>query len=266
MYEILHLFIAFLIALSVTYLIIPMWIEVCHKWKLFDFPDTRKLHAPCIPTMGGLAIFAGVFISFFLFAEIKHGEIIRYILCASLLLFFTGFFDDLVDLPASRKLFIQVIAAGIIVAGGSRISGFYGILGINQIPVWAQYPLTMLFVIGVTNAYNLIDGIDGLAGGLGAIAALCFGIMFFEYGYTDFAILSLCITGSLIGFLFYNFHPAKIFMGDTGSLLIGFIISALAVNLLSISEINHTALLTVSPSFIPWCFSMTSPSAALWSG
>lgn len=250
MQEYIRLTISFIIALAVTYLIIPLWIEVCNKWKLFDFPDTRKLHAPCIPTMGGLAIFAGIFISFFLLADIHQLASIRFIVCASLLLFFTGFFDDLLDLKATKKLFIQIVAAFIVVCGGSRIGNLSGIIGLHEIPVWSQYLITIMFVVSITNAYNLIDGIDGLAGGLGLIGSLAFGFMFLEYQYFDFAVLSFCISGSMVGFLIFNFHPAKIFMGDTGSLLIGFLLASLAVNLLSIIEIRQASLPTISPAFI----------------
>jgi len=244
------LFTPFIIALTVTSLLIPMWIAVCHKWKLFDSPDVRKLHSDCIPSMGGLAIYAGVFMSFFLFADLAHLENLKFLLCGTILLFFTGFFDDLLDIAASRKLAIHVVAAFIVVAGGNRITSLYGIAGLDEIPLWMQYPVTIFFIIAVTNAYNLIDGIDGLAGSLGVIGSLTFGFVFLEYGQTVFAILSFCISGSLIGFLCYNFHPAKIFMGDTGSLLIGFILSSLSVNLLSINEISHAGGIYVSPSFI----------------
>ncbi len=244
------IFIPTLLALSITYLLIPLWISVCHKWKLFDFPDERKQHAPSIPTMGGLAIFAGIFMSFFLFADSLNIETIRYLLCGVLLLFFTGFFDDLLDLPAMKKLAIQVLAAVIVVAGGSRIGSFYGLFGIHAIPEWAQYAASIGFIIAVTNAYNLIDGIDGLAGSIGLISSLILGFIFLEYQQDMYAILSFCISGSLVGFLFYNFHPARIFMGDTGSLLIGFLLSTLSINLLQVNEMSHSGSVLISPSLI----------------
>ncbi|MGB3077296.1 MAG: MraY family glycosyltransferase, partial [Chitinophagales bacterium] len=243
-------FLPFLIAMSITFLLVPMWIAVCNKLQLFDSPDSRKLHAPSIPTMGGLAIFAGIFMSFLLFGELTYMATLKYILCASILLFFTGFFDDLLDIPASRKLLIQVIASFIVVCDGTRITNFYGILGIHEIPVFMQYPVTLFFIIAITNAYNLIDGIDGLAGGLGLIGSATFGFLFLNFQREDLAILSFCISGSLIGFLFYNFHPAKIFMGDTGSLLIGFLLSSLAINLLSLNEMSTSGSLIISPALL----------------
>ncbi len=249
MNDILQYLIPFACALIVTCALLPMWISVCKKWKLFDFPDTRKLHSPCIPTMGGLAIFGGVFMSFLLFANMDHNGHLRYLICATILLFFTGFFDDLLDIHATRKLIIQVVAALIVVVGGNRITSFYGIGGLNEIPVWAQYPVTMFFIIAVTNAYNFVDGIDGLASSLGIIGSAAFGVIFMLNGQSDFAILSFCLAGSLVGFLFFNFHPAKIFMGDTGSLLIGFVVSTLAVNILSIPEAAFAGL-AIRPAFI----------------
>ena len=234
----------------ITLMIIPSWIKVCRKWTLFEKPDDRKRHKESIPTMGGLAIYAGIMIAFLLLStELSH-QTIQYLITGSLILFFTGFFDDLLDLHALKKLGFQIIAAVIVAYGGVRFTNLYGFAGIYDIPLWLQYSVTVLFIVSITNAYNLVDGIDGLAGSLGIMASLIFGGLFYMFGYNDYAVLSFCISGALAGFLKYNFHPARIFMGDTGSLILGFLLATLAINLLSLAEIPNAKITIVSPALI----------------
>jgi UDP-GlcNAc:undecaprenyl-phosphate/decaprenyl-phosphate GlcNAc-1-phosphate transferase len=228
-----HFVMPFGLAMIITVMLIPLWITICSRWKLFDEPDSRKHHSKTTPSMGGIAIFAGLFISFLVFAEITELNKIRYLFGAVLILFFTGFFDDLMDISPSKKLLLQIITTIIIFYSGFRITSLDGLLWIHEIPGILQLPLTMVMVVLFTNAYNFIDGVDGLAGSLGVIASSCFGAIFMHYGKLDFAVLSFCITGALLGFLFFNFSPAKIFMGDTGSLVIGFILSVMAIELLN---------------------------------
>lgn len=218
----------------ITAYLIPCWINVCNKWNLFEKTDERKKHKANVPTLGGLAIYAGIMITFLILGRDLSAYTIKYLMAASLILFFTGFFDDLLDLPASKKLIFQFVAAFLISFGGTRITSLYGVFGINEMPEVFQYIVTMFFIVGITNAYNLVDGIDGLAGSLGLVANMIFGTIFIMNGFIDFAIMSFCISGALLGFLLYNFHPAKIFMGDTGSLIIGFLIASQAINVLSI--------------------------------
>jgi UDP-N-acetylmuramyl pentapeptide phosphotransferase/UDP-N-acetylglucosamine-1-phosphate transferase len=229
-------------------MLIPVWISICKKWKLFDEPDTRKHHVTMTPSMGGIAIFAGLFISFLVFANVSQPDKIRYLFGASLILFFTGFFDDLMDVPPVKKLILQVISTCVVYYGGFRIMDLNGILWLHEIPELFQLPLTMLLVITFTNAYNFIDGVDGLAGCLGVVATSCMGALFFYYGKYDYALLSFCITGALLGFLFFNFSPAKIFMGDTGSLVVGFLISVLSIELLNSGASGAET--AINPAFI----------------
>jgi UDP-GlcNAc:undecaprenyl-phosphate/decaprenyl-phosphate GlcNAc-1-phosphate transferase len=225
---------AFFSALLITAILVPSWINVCHKWHLFEANDERKNHSGNTPTLGGLAIYAGLMISFLLLGHKLGAHTVKSLMAASLILFFTGFFDDLLSMAAGKKLLLQLIASGIIAYGGTRITGMQGLLGIEAIPEWMHYPATMFIIVIITNAFNLIDGIDGLAASLGIIASALFGFIFFNHGRYDFAILSFCLTGSLTGFLIYNFHPARIFMGDTGSLIVGFILASLSIELLAL--------------------------------
>ncbi len=244
------IFLPFIISLIITMLVIPSWINVCKKWNLFEKTDDRKLHHESVPTMGGLAIYAGIIISFLLLSKQLSNQPIQYLIAGSLILFFTGFFDDLLDMNAKKKLALQIIASSIVVFGGIRITNLYGFLGINEIPIWLQYSVTILFIVSITNAYNLVDGIDGLAGSLGVMASLIFGWLFYQFEYTDYAILSFCMTGALVGFLKYNYHPAKLFMGDTGSLILGFLLATQAINLLDIREIPNAKVSIISPALV----------------
>ena len=238
--------------------LIPCWIKVCNKWGLFEkADDERKRHKHIVPTMGGLTIFVGTLFSFLIFSDSATVADGRYILAACIALFFTGFFDDLLELHALRKLVLQILCAVIVAYDGTRITNLYGVFGVTELPIIMQYLLTVGVIVIITNAYNLIDGIDGLAGSLGMVSAIIFGFLFLEFGRPEFAILSFALAGALLGFLYYNFHPAKIFMGDTGSLLIGFILSTQAIQLLNCntamlhSGINFSPALITAVLYIP---------------
>ncbi len=245
----------FAMAMMISIVLIPLWITICRRWKLFDEPDNRKHHSAITPSMGGIAIFAGIFISFLVFADIYDHNKLRYLFGSLLLLFFTGFFDDLMDIPPSRKMILQAISATIIYYSGFKITSLDGLLWLHEIPFVLQFPLTLIFIMMFTNAYNFIDGVDGLAAFVGVIITSYFGALFFHYGKTDYAVLSFCVTGALLGFLFFNFSPAKIFMGDTGSLVIGFLIAVLAIELLNSGiaqpEIAPNPVLLISILFVP---------------
>ena len=165
----LHNVAPFGLSLLIAIVLIPVWISICRKWHLFDEPDARKHHRHLTPSMGGIAIFAGLFISYLSFAIIEDPESMRYLFGASLILFFTGFFDDLMDVPARNKLMLQIGSAAVVFAGGFRIESLGGFLGIYEIPFVIQLPLTLFFIVAFTNAFNFIDGIDGLAASLGLV-------------------------------------------------------------------------------------------------
>lgn len=151
-------------------------------------------------------------------------------------MFFIGIKDDIVDMPASKKFIGQMIAALIIVLFGDiRITSMCGVFGIYDIPYYVSAPFSLAVIILIVNAFNLVDGVDGLAGGLGAIASFTFGLWFFNYNEIPLCILSFSVFSALLAFLIYNFSPARIFMGDTGSLVIGLIMAVLAINFIELS-------------------------------
>ncbi len=229
----------FLTAFLISFLSIPSIIRVAELKYLYDEPGERKSHSHKVPTLGGIAIFAAFAISLNFWADFSKLPEIQYVLCATLLMFFTGLKDDIVHLVAYKKLIIQIIAASIlIIAGDVRLTSFYGLFGIREISFLPSYFLSLITIVGITNSFNLIDGINTLAAGLGILITSVFGGWFFLHGFLEYAILSFSLTGGLLGFLYYNWSPAKIFMGDTGSLLLGIVCSVLAIKFIEINRVN----------------------------
>lgn len=219
-------------AFIVTILVIPVIILVAKKKKLYDEPDDkRKLHKQPIPSLGGLGMFIGFILSLLLTINFaKDAPEFQFYIAAFLLIFFLGIKDDIMIISPAKKFVGQLITAGILIYKSNLlISNMHGFLGINAIPTEASYFLTVFAIVVIINAFNLIDGVDGLAGGIGLISSLVFGTFFFVNGDLPYAVLAFSFAGSLIGFLYYNFHPAKIFMGDTGSLMIGLINTILVI-------------------------------------
>jgi len=223
-------FLSLLTAGVITAFAIPSIIRVSKLKHLFDVPDERKHHKEVIPTLGGMAIFAGMLFAVTFWTDQVQIVELQYIIASLLILFFIGIKDDLVNLRASKKLIGQIIAGIILVHMAEiRLTTFYGMFGIRDLPLWFSYFFSVFTCVVITNAFNLIDGIDGLAGTLGIIGAFTFGLWYHYLGMSQYTILCSALIGSLLAFLWFNKTPAKIFMGDTGSMLIGFIMSLLAM-------------------------------------
>lgn len=223
------LFIVFITAVAISSLLIPQIIRYSFKYGWVDVPDNRKIHIRSVPNLGGVAIFLGLFFASVFWLKYFNSNDFIYLIFGVIILFVTGIFDDIKGLRAKKKLFIQIVAAFIVVAGGIRITSFQGFLGIYELPVYTQYVFSVFVIVGVVNAYNLMDGIDGLAGGIGVINFGILGYVFYSMHHMAYALLAIAVAGSLIGFLIYNFNPAKIFMGDTGALIIGFLTVVLGI-------------------------------------
>ncbi len=214
----------------ITAFAIPSIIRIAEIKHLFDVPDERKHHKRSVPTLGGMAIFAGLIFSITFWTDQVQIVELQYIITSLLILFFIGIKDDLVNLRAWKKLAGQIVAALILVhMADVKLTTFYGMFGIKDLPVWFSYIFSAFTCVVITNAFNLIDGIDGLAGSLGIVGAFTFGLWFHFLGMTQYTILCSALIGSLLGFLWFNKTPARIFMGDTGSMLIGFVMAILAM-------------------------------------
>lgn len=224
------------LAFMVTFLAIPVIIQVAKDKKLFDEPDERKVHKTAIPTLGGLGIFAGFIIATLMGVPSGITSELQYFAAAAIVIFFLGIKDDILILSASKKFIGQLIAAGIVIKfAGVQITNMHGFLGIYEIPHIASIVLTIFTIIVITNSFNLIDGVDGLAGSLGLLTTIVFGTYFYFAGQLTYAVMAFALAGSIIGFLIYNFSPAKIFMGDTGSLLLGLINSILVIKFINVA-------------------------------
>lgn len=219
----------------ITFFAIPIIIQVAREKKLFDEPDERKVHKMVIPTLGGLGIFAGFILATLLGSPAGISEL-QYFVAAAIVIFFLGIKDDILILSAAKKFIGQLVAAGIIIKfGGVQITNMHGFLDIGELPNLASIVFTLFTIIVIVNSFNLIDGVDGLAGSLGLLTAMIFGVYFAYVGLILYAVIAFSLAGSLIGFLIYNFSPARIFMGDTGSLLIGLINSIMVVKFINIA-------------------------------
>lgn len=214
-----------------VYFLMPLLIEVAGTKNLFDLPDgERKFHSRHIPSLGGIGIFVAFICGFSISGYAAQMSGYPFIMAALTMLFFTGLKDDLMRLSPAKKLIIQLFASVVVVLGGGlMIDNFYGLFGIGQLPVWVSVPPTIFTFIVVMNAYNLIDGIDGLAGGVGIFASLFFGAGFYVAGEMPMAVFCLMMAVVLSAFLIHNFRPATIFMGDSGSLMIGFALAFMAI-------------------------------------
>lgn len=220
-------------------LILPPVVRVAKKIKLFDRQTGRKIHKSKIPPVGGVAFCTAASLAFLLNSENFDIDSKKYVFAASFFLFFIGLLDDIIDIPAKKKFAIEAIIFSIlIVLGNYRITSFDGLLGIGEVGYLPGFIITLVFILGTVNAWNLIDGIDGQASGLGIQASLFFGIWFSAAGHPTLAILAFSLSGSLAGFFLFNVYGKKfkVFMGDSGSLVIGLILSVLAIRFMNLSS------------------------------
>ena len=233
-------FTAFMVVLYST----PALIKVAVLKRLIDSPsEDRKIHKRSVPTIGGIIIYAGTLFAYTLWYNIDdlndtigtHQAIreFKLIIATSLLLFFVGVKDDIIGTAPVKKLFAHILVALILVLiGDIRITGLHGIFGVYDIPDWGSVFLSIFTYVVVVNSLNLIDGVDGLAAGVGFISSCAFGIWFICANNYPYAALAFALAGALFGFLIFNFSPAKIFMGDSGSLVIGMFVCVLAIKLI----------------------------------
>ena len=238
------LILVFLTAFVVVLYSTPALIKVAVLKRLIDSPtEDRKIHKRSVPTIGGIIIYAGTLFAYALWYNIDdmiyYDKILesvkefKLIIATSLILFFVGVKDDIIGTAAVKKLFAHIIVALILVLMGDiRITGLHGIFGVYSIPYWGSVFISIFTYVVVVNSFNLIDGVDGLAAGIGLLSASAFGIWFIFAGDFPYAALAFSLAGALAGFLIFNFAPAKIFMGDSGSLVIGMFICVLAIKMI----------------------------------
>lgn len=224
------IFLAISTAFLIGFLLTPIVILFLKKMELMDSPGGRKIHNGFIPSMGGIAFVLATFVSVLAWLDSQLIMEIRFLLAAFGLMFFVGLRDDMVNMSAFQKLAGQFIAAYLVVIMADiRFTGFYGFFGIYDIPLWLSYGISFFTILALTNSFNLIDGLDGLAGTISLVSFLFLGWWFLEANLTSYSVFSFILVGAILSFLVYNWHPAKIFMGDTGSLSLGFALAVLTV-------------------------------------
>ncbi|GAA4720951.1 glycosyltransferase family 4 protein [Brevibacillus fulvus] len=231
-----------LTSLIVTFIATPYVKKLAVKIGAVDAPDQRKVHKRIMPRLGGLAIYIGYLVSFFLFVPYEKTEEMLGIFVGGTIIMLTGMLDDKFQLSPKWKLLGQLVGTAVVVIP-------FGLkIGIVHLPyngyidfssgwlAWLAIPITIFWIVGVTNAINLIDGLDGLSAGVSGIAVGTMAVVALIMGYSgagayynDVATYCFVLLGAILGFLYFNFHPAKIFMGDTGSLFLGFNLAALSI-------------------------------------
>lgn len=218
---------AFIIALGVAYLVTPFVQRLAVRWGAVDKPDERKVHTGIIPRLGGLAIYAGFLVSVLASAHVTL-ELFG-ILAGGTAILLLGVIDDIYQIPAKVKLAGQIAAASVLLLFDIRIDWITNPLGsMVYLDLWA-IPITLIWVVSLTNTLNLIDGLDGLAAGVSIIAAVTIFLMAVAQNFALVAVLTAALAGSALGFLYFNFSPARIFMGDTGSMFLGYMLAAVSV-------------------------------------
>ena len=256
-------------------IVIPQILLIAFRRQLMDEPDERKIHRSLVPRLGGIAFKPVIFFSMAFimgvnlalgndgaFAEaLVDAKALLFGFCAVMVLYLVGMADDLVGVKYRAKFVIQILCAAMLVAGGVWLQSLHGVLWLHALPMWVGAPLTILVVVFITNAINLIDGIDGLASGLCAIAFLFYGVTFFMLGHYFYAMLSFATLGVLVPFFYYNVfgnpeRQKKIFMGDTGSLTIGILLSFITIKLVMFVPTESSAtpnpmIMAFAPLLVP---------------
>jgi len=233
---------SFISACLISYLSVPPIVTLAKAKMLCALPNGRTSHQGAVPTLGGIAIFAGFIISALLFSSYIVFPPLPFITAGCLIIFFSGLKDDIFIISPYSKIATQILAsATIIYFADIRITNFHGFLGINEISYIYSFLITIFVFIVIINSYNLIDGIDGLASVIGIVSSFAFGSWFFLTQHFQYAVLCFALAGSLVGFLRFNLSKKqyKLFMGDTGSLLVGFVIAVLVI------QFNEFNLLTI---------------------
>jgi UDP-GlcNAc:undecaprenyl-phosphate GlcNAc-1-phosphate transferase len=225
------------ISLVMVLILVPGLKNLAFRIGLVDKPNHRKLHDDSVPLTGGIAIALGTALSLLVnntFMEAFQENI--YMLSAALLLLIVGALDDRADIRPIYRLVIQFGCAYMIAASGLRISSLYGVFGIGEIPASLQYGLTIFVIVGVVNAFNLMDGIDGLAGSLAIVGLIVFSVLSYAFGRYEYTIVFIALIGAILGFLRFNLSKNKIFMGDGGSLFLGFILVVSGIRLIELTN------------------------------
>ncbi len=246
----------FVTAFALTFLAIPAIIQVARVKKLYDQPNQRSSHREPTPSLGGIAIFGGAICGIVLWTPVETFGDLQYILGAMLIIFLIGMKDDMMPVSPTQKFSAQIFAALILVYKAHvKLGSLHGIMGIHSLPEMMGFALSLVAIVGLINAFNLIDGINGLAGGITLVVCCILGAWFFTTNHIAMAVVAFTLAGAVVAFLKFNLTPAKIFMGDTGSLLVGAICAVLVLKFVEL----HAQLPVGSPGVLkaPLAFALS---------
>ncbi len=216
-----------IIAFVVSYILTPYLAQVGKKQNMVDLPNHRKVHEEAIPNLGGIVIFFGFLLSLLFIVQIE-GQV-KTILVAGVIILLLGIVDDIADLSPKHKFIIQMIPALIVIIYNSDLINSFIVNQLKNVDLlgYFLYPILILWIVGVTNSINLIDGLDGLACGVSIITLITFLILGWKQNFETLNLISIALTGSMLALLRFNFYPAKIFLGDSGSTFTGFILASI---------------------------------------
>ncbi len=257
-YNVFLIVVTIFLAAFVSYKSYPIIIKISRLKRLMAKPENRSVHKVATPNLGGIGIFLGIITVLTFLGGLLNYNNLLCLIGALVILFFTGLKDDLVNITPKQKLLGQIVAAICVIAlTDLRIDSFHGLFGIETLPYMASVIFSLFVFIVVMNSFNLIDGVDGLAGSIGITASLFFAIYFYLNNNDSMLIVSLSLIGALSSFLFFNFSKLhKIFMGDTGSMILGFLMAYQGISFIKINSLaDSTIQIPNSPLFILALFS-----------
>ena len=254
---------AFVIGAIATVVTIPLIIAFCRKFGYFDQPNQRKVHKAAIPRLGGMAFLPSLALSFAVTMLVYYSQTMYYadfhytaalMVIGAAIVFVVGGMDDLLDLPANLKFVILAIGSLALPVCNLAIDNLHGFFGVYEVPQWVAYPLTVLVIMTIVNAINLIDGIDGLASGISVICLGTFVYLYTDLRYIIFTVMSAALLGSVLAFMGFNLFGKvgrmKIFMGDAGSLILGYVLAYLAIKYMMVTE--QDIYTDINPILIPY--------------
>lgn len=240
------------ISFLISFLLFPVVIKIFKQLKWYDTPGTHKIHSDFVPSMGGVVLLLGASLALIMSLPLQQWITMKYFFISVLLMFLIGLRDDVLALSPRQKLVSQFLPVVVLVfLDDAKLISFYELGDGNPIPLPLTYFISLLTVVIISNAYNLIDGIDGLAGAIGILALVFFGGWFYVADQGYLSLIALSFAGALIAFLIFNWQPSSIFMGDTGALTIGLILSFFAIRFINYNSalpIGHMAKFTASIS------------------
>ena len=249
--DVLLILTAFFLGVILVAFSIPPIVRIAKAKNLIDELSDRKIHTKAIPSLGGVAIFIGVILSTIISTNGYSFDVLKYIIAAVMIMFFIGLKDDIMVISANKKFALQILAALILIfMGDIRITDYQGLFGIHEINYFFSVITSVFLIVVIINSFNFIDGVDGLASGIAIVSSVVYGIWFYLSGHIQYSILCFALSGSLISFFYFNVFGKsnKLFMGDSGSLIIGIILSVATIKFIDLNNFKSDYFVNAAPA------------------